>query len=311
MDKKKQKKILSTVVVVLVAVLAYSTALDKALNFIPVTNSLRLDCLKYLDNWTAKSITTFALAKTINAALSVVENSQVAATVLGTGVTIAVGEVVRPLNNMIDRVSTVALASATSLGIQRILLEIGSWVGLKLFLTISMMCLLIDLWAGPYIRFNFGHLFKLFLVLALMVKFLIPVTVLTTGYVGDRFMEAVYTEAQQKLEQLQIEAKKDSLLDGPGIGQKESHFIDRVKNAVQGIKERINTFGTRWATMSGTYSRVAVNYIVVFIAQTMLMPLLVLWGLIKLVGTVFSPGAIAGVEQKVWNLRAKRFYSGF
>ena len=144
MDQLRSNKILLSAAIVIVAILAATSLLDRALDTLPGTRTMKPASYKYLNDWTTKSLATFAITKSINAGLSVVEDSELQVP----GATIALGELVRPLNEMVDRVSSVALASAVSLGIQRMLIDIGAWVGLTWFLTASMICWLVVIWVN-------------------------------------------------------------------------------------------------------------------------------------------------------------------
>lgn len=294
MDQIRSSKILLSVLVVIVAILSASTLLDKGLNAVPGARAMSQECNEYLDNWTAKSITTFAIAKSINAGLSVVEDSELQLAV----VNVAAGEVVQPLNDMIEKVSSVALASAVSLGIQKMLMQIGAWAGLTWFLTASMVCWLVVIWvdSSTLRRLAWG-----LLLLALVARFLIPAAVLTTGYVGDRFMESAYADAQHELEQLDAEAKKANVLEAADAGSEDTGFFEAAAKAAAAlteVPERVSALISRLASQADIYNEVAITYIVVFIVQTMLMPILILWGLIKLLGYLLSPAAMAGIEAR-------------
>ena len=325
MDQLRSKKLLLSAAIVIVAVLAATSLLDRALNSIPGAQAMDQATNQYLDDWTTKSLATFAITKSINAGLSVIEDSEVQLAALN----IAAGEVVRPLNEMVAKVSSVALASAVSLGIQRMLIEIGAWVGLAWFLTASMICWLVAIWvdSSTVRRLAYG-----LLVLALVARFLIPAAVLATGYVGDRFMKSVYAEAQSELKVLDAEAKQASglvALDAEAKRAKgtetaaessgDTGILGRVKNvgvglrdaivgakdavagaadAVVGAKERILILISRLASQADVYSEAAVKYIVVFVVQTMVMPILILWALVKLLGYLLSPAAAEGIEAR-------------
>lgn len=289
MGQLKNKKVVLSVVVIVVAVLAASTLLDRTLDAMPGSRAISQKCNAYVENWTAKSIATFAIAKSINAGLSVIEESQVQLAM----VDVAAGEVVRPLNEMVEKVSTVALASAVSLGIQQMLMKIGAWVAFPWLLTASMICWLVVIWidSSAVRRLAWG-----LLLVALIARFLIPATVLATGYIGDRFLEDAYANAQRELEQLDAEAKKAKSLDAAGAPTEKTGPFGLVTETVAAVSEvpkRVSDLISRLGDQADTYNRVAVTYIVVFIVQTMLMPILILWGLIKLLCYLFTPAALA------------------
>ena len=70
---------------------------------------------------------------------SVIQDTEIAFSPAGVGVTLAVGEILDPINDLIERFSFVMLVSTASLGIQKILLEVGIWFGFRLLLTFSML----------------------------------------------------------------------------------------------------------------------------------------------------------------------------
>jgi len=257
--------------------------------------------VEYLDKWTAQSVITFGTAKTINAALSVVEDSELQ---LG-GLTVAAGEVVRPLNDMIDRVASVALASAVSLGIQRLLVQIGGWSGFQAFLLISAVVWLIALWARPF-KLGLQPLASRLLLIALVIRLLVPVAILGTGYLGDQFTAGTLAEAQQELEPLRTEATTVNVAKAASAASGDASWFEKISdlpsqigNAVKQLRSSVSVLIESLATKADVYSEVAIKLIVVFIVQTMLMPLLLLWGLIKLARSLFGIVTPPDVEARL------------
>lgn len=260
MDAWRNEKVRHTVPVVLAAIVVLS-----------LVSPMQQGCVKYLDNWTNKSVGTVVVASGISSGLSVIEDSEVQVSLLGTGGSLALGDSVRPLNDMVGRVVFVALASTVSLGIQRVLIEIGSSVGFKVLLLLAVACQLVAVWVDwPEMRPFANWL----LTVALFGTLAIPSAVLLTGRIGDHFTEGAYTKAQQRLNELNTEVQQ---LDPTRISQLE----DSLKSSAT------------------AYSEFAVNYIVVFIVQTMVMPVLILWGLVKLIGYLLMPAPTARMEARL------------
>ena len=120
---------------------------------------------------------------------------------------------------------------------------------------------------------------------------------------------------------LDVEAKQRAKrAETPSVSSGDTGLLGRAKNlgaglrdavvgakdAVVGAKERILILISRLASQADVYSEVAVNYIVVFIVQTMLMPILILWALVKLLGYLLSPAARGGNRGKVAGSRSYR-----
>src|SRR5660397_82253 len=73
-----------------------------------------------LDSSFKQALAVFATAKGLNAVISLVQGTEVGPP----GVTISIGEILDPINDLVERFSWIMLASLTSLGIQKIMMNI-------------------------------------------------------------------------------------------------------------------------------------------------------------------------------------------
>ena len=92
----------------------------------------------YVDTALIQATATFAIARGFNAIVSVLQSVQVG--ILGASVTI--GEVLDPINDLVEQFSSLMKYAIGSLIIQKILLEIVSNIYFKVFLTISGVALI-------------------------------------------------------------------------------------------------------------------------------------------------------------------------
>ena len=88
----------------------------------------------------------YAAAKGINAVILVIQESELQVEPGGIAVTIAVGEVLDPVNDMIERFSWIMLVSLLSLGIQKALIVIAPWLIISVLLNISLIGMPPALW---------------------------------------------------------------------------------------------------------------------------------------------------------------------
>ena len=91
----------------------------------------------YLEQALARTLATFAVARGANAAISFLKDADVTVTPVGVGVTVSPGELLDPIDDLIEQLSTLLLWAATSLGIQRIGLELAGSLPIKVFCTAS------------------------------------------------------------------------------------------------------------------------------------------------------------------------------
>ena len=70
-----------------------------------------------------RALVTFALTRTLNGVISVAQGTQLAFQPAGVGVVISAGEILDPLNDLVEQFSWLTLLAATSLGVQIMLAE--------------------------------------------------------------------------------------------------------------------------------------------------------------------------------------------
>ncbi len=74
-----------------------------------------------------RAFVTFALARTINGVISVVQGTEIALQPAGVGVTLTPGEILDPVNDLVERFSWIMMGATISLGVQNVLLDISAW----------------------------------------------------------------------------------------------------------------------------------------------------------------------------------------
>ena len=109
-----QKKWLITTLLVLIAGLALTPAVNQK-----ATTDYEL--------LFERAFVTFALARTLNGVISAVQGTEVALQPAGVGVTLTPGEILDPVNDLVERFSWIMLGATISLGIQNVLLDVSAW----------------------------------------------------------------------------------------------------------------------------------------------------------------------------------------
>ena len=70
-----------------------------------------------------RALVSFASARALNGVISVVQGTQVAVEPLGVGVSLSVGEILDPINDLVEAFSTVMLTASVAFGMQLLLLN--------------------------------------------------------------------------------------------------------------------------------------------------------------------------------------------
>ena len=226
-----------------------------------------------------RALVTFGAARSLNGIISVVQETEVALKPAGVGVTLAPGQILDPVNDLIERFSWVMLASAASLGIQRLLLEISLWPWMTLVLILAGIVWLAvrngSSAVGP--RALAGRV----LLLAIFLRFAVPLVMLASDLVYQVFLDPVYTVASAELGQAQSEL---ALLHEQARSDREEEnggglldWLGRTTDHLR-IGERISSYQALFARLAEN----VVQLVAVFVLQTILLPLIFLWALLRL-----------------------------
>lgn len=306
MATKKTRKILVSLIVLFVGILAFTNIFNTVLIEKTFIHRIDKNADEYLDKTMKKALFTFAIARGINAIISVIQDSDIAISPAGMGITIAVGEILDPVNDLIERFSWVMLASTTSLGIQRILVNIGRWLGFRVLLSFAMLAILSGIWFPQLFRSNIKQIGYRLVLAAIAIRFCIPAVAIATDKIDLLFLDAKYSQATQTLEKVRDEIKEDetsvsSVPSDTNILAKVRSLFNSIKNAVN-IEEKIQNIKN---TVSG-YIEYIIDLIVIFILQTIVIPLVILWILIKLFGSIFDKNLAETITPKFGNLVRKK-----
>ena len=242
-----------------------------------------------------RAFITFALARTINGVISVVQGTEVALQPAGVGLTLTPGEILDPVNDLVERFSWIMMGATISLGIQNVLLDVSAWWLIQALVTVLAAWVLIRLWypgQGSRVR---GVLLKRVLLLLLFLRFAVPVMLIANDLLYQQFLEHRYqqsteiiTLAGQELEQIRQEAdvekaevQNESMLDS--ITQAWSKTVDSVD-----LSGRLESMQAQAADVIEHLIQLSV----VFILQTGLLPIAFLWVFLEVLKRLFrSVGA--------------------
>ena len=88
----------------------------------------------YTDDAFKRALITFGIARGLNGVISVAQGTEIAVHPAGFGVNFTPGQILDPVNDLVEQFSWIMLASSASLGIQKVLLSISSTTVVTLLL---------------------------------------------------------------------------------------------------------------------------------------------------------------------------------
>lgn len=237
-----------------------------------------------------RALLVFAVSRGLNGAISVAQGTEVAVEPAGIGLNFKPGEILDPVNDLVERFSWVMLASSASFGIQRILLDVMASPWLTLAATLAVLALLLLTWWPR--RYHLGRLglvvFRLAVAL-LILRFSVILVAIGGERFYQAFLEPQYSESRQQLERAAGNIGEVNGELQPDLPQAEGEsLLDRAKRVYQSATEAVD-MDARMAAFSraaADISEHAINMIVVFLMQTVLYPLFSLWLLWQLLKRV-------------------------
>jgi hypothetical protein len=222
--------------------------------------------MAYLDDTMHKAGTAFLIARALNATISVMQSFAITP-FIGQ---LSLGEVLDPVNDLIERFSWIMLAVIVSIGIQQLLMEIGISVDLTWLILPALILIFISLFQKAKMsKYRLRLLAYKLLLFVLLVRFAIPVT----GLIGSHISEVFLADKRDTaIESIEDSKEKISAITIKDAASSPKESLEQIKTDSQEIVDQI------------------IKLITLFLFETILFPLLVLWGLIKLFGaTFYSP----------------------
>ena len=344
---KPKKHLIISIMLVVLIILSAASVLDRPFK------GLDEKATGHINKTLIRAGSFFAMARGLNAIISVIQSSEIGFSFIGQ-TSIAIGELFDPLNDLIEKFSSVMLVSTVSLGIQKILLEIGKWIGIKIFLTSSLILFLIVLLLPDRItgiKQKIGGIAFKVLIFAIVVRFAVPVIAVVSSSINTVFLEDKYNTAKSVLDKANEEVKetnqflekyelkeKDSDISNEDIYLKtenndssakegeekdrfklfnkkkkekreiESESADKnepvyVKNKdVKKIKFNFKNIMGKFGDALKNITNHIIDLIVIFILQTIIIPIVTLWGLLQLTKFLFREQVYASATGVVGKL---------
>lgn len=243
-----------------------------------------------------RALITFALARTLNGVISAVQGTELALQPAGVGVTLTPGQVLDPINDLVERFSWIMLGATLSLGVQQVMLDIGQWWGVRLLLGLLGVA-----WLWFRLRQSARGLageggttkvlFRVFVVVV-FIRFAVPVAMIANEALYRVFLEPRYVESTQVIETAGAQIKQVSDIGGETdatVEEAELSMLESLGRMFESTKDSMD-FSQKVEYIGQRASDLIEHLIqlsVVFILQTGLLPIAFLWVFLQLFRQLF------------------------
>ncbi len=238
----------------------------------------------YADEAFKRALVTFAVARSLNGVISVAQGTEVAVEPGGVGVNLTVGQILDPINDLIEQFSSVMLVATTSLGLQNILLGMAGWWGVTVVLVAAALFLVLSAWwPGGAKESTTALAMKLFLI-TVFLRFALPALIIGTHIVFAAFLEEEHDSATAVLEATSSQIEEFNQQDtASDVVTEDQSWMTRLSDMIDSSLEQLDVSGRieRLKASASSASEQIVRLIVIFVLQTIILPLVFLWLLVE------------------------------
>lgn len=236
---------------------------------------------RYTESGLKRALLTYGVSRGLNGIISVAQGTEVAVEPAGVGITFTPGEILDPVNDLIERFSWIVLASSTSFGIQRVLLSMTAYPWFSLLVSVFTVLSALLAWLPKLMPARGRGLLLSLSIVLVTVRFLTPAIAIASDGIYRVFLEPQYTESKRRLEATagSIQAINEQAQRQSAAPPADESWWDSAKRTLDSARTAVDVQDRLEALKraAADLSEQAVNLIVVFVLETLLFPLLFLW----------------------------------
>lgn len=212
-----------------------------------------------VDDGLKRALVTYATARAMHAGVSALQGTQVNASPAGIGATFSPGQLLAPVAELLKQFSDLMLLVAVTFGLQKLLISLGTAQLITVMLTLSVLAWGLLRWR----QVDPPTWLTKVLILMVLVRFALPLTALGSEQIYQSFVHSSYQQSQAA-----IEAEFNN---SPVSDHTNNSYWDRLKQIPH----------EKYTALKGKVEQATehiVTLMAIFILQTIVTPLLLLFG---------------------------------
>ncbi|MDO8813025.1 MAG: hypothetical protein Q7J38_13500 [Gallionella sp.] len=258
---------------------------------------------RQVDEGLKRALTSFAVARVLNGLISVAQGTEIALTPAGIGANLTPGQILDPVNDLVEQFSELMLIASVAFGIMKVMLSIGSYWVFSAILSVVALA-----WAALKLTGRLPPiLLTKFLLVLIFVRFSVPLAAVGSDQTYKQFLEKSFNESQ-----MAIENSKSQLttMDQPAVTPSASVaappqpvalqpdqsngwwglFKAPITSTAQYIGDKVEQIQQKFdprphieklKALTNQLVEHVINLIVVFVLQTIIIPLVFMWALYR------------------------------
>ncbi|MGN0834568.1 MAG: hypothetical protein ACI4QA_01900 [Candidatus Spyradosoma sp.] len=244
----------------------------------------------YFSETMTEAAVAFGTARALNGAISVVKESSVSAEPMGVGVNLALGQVLDPLDDVVERLSDVLFTTIVALSIQKIVYELVGAVALGAVAVLLVGAFVAAFFSRRERARDFAAWLRKAALVLMLVRVALPCTALISDAVETRFFAPRLAECRERLQVWRVETPNWEF-----EFSEEDDIWKRIKKTSAKTKEIAVSTGDALATLvenAGEIVAVSLEiaglYVALFIVQVLFLPLGACFLVVKTANRLFA-----------------------
>lgn len=263
-----------------------------ALYFIP---DLRLPLLDsnaddYFEQAMSKATVAYGTTRIINASVSILKDSEVHAEPGGIGLSLAIGEILDPIDDMTERVSDVLITAIVSLGIQKLIFELGITIIPKLLALVIVLYTILA-WINYKGAERVNYFLVRFGVVILVVRLFLPFSALVNDVLNISYFDGKIDLAKEELEYYSSEITTVADIefpDGEGFWETVTNSAEFLTDTSIKFKDALIAVIDNATGIVDSLLKLTWIYFGLFVIQVILLPMGMFWLMVKLINNIFD-----------------------
>lgn len=258
MSESKNNKWFKSVVILVIFAIAMSQLLERTLVW------------NYQEDSITGAFTIYGIARALNAAISMLQGTDISVVV----VSVSIGELLDPINDLIERFSWIVMMAIASLGIQKVLLSVVVSKAANLLIGAVVAGYLAALWYKPFAKYR-SVSFKAICIL-FFIRFSLSMVFICNYALDVYYFSDQKNTAQAALVETQTVIEDNAVLAAENNANESDSFLDKVKKTFSETKEDFSSVQNKVSDITGSVENSIsslLDLIVFYILQTVLLPI--------------------------------------
>ncbi len=250
---------------------------------------------RYFIDTTTDAALAYATVRGVNAVISVLKESALEISPAGVGLSIAAGQILDPIDDLTERLSLVMVTALVSLGLQKLVMEIGQQAPPVLLALVALL-LIIPLWLRDGRRIPLAGLLLKFGAVLIALRLLLPLSSLVSDTLYHSLLKDDMVAAKTQLSTLAAQQQVIGGFDGTEESGIISSFTTSAREKMESARSIYRRIAASGDEIIDALLVLTTLYVSLFILQVIVIPIATLWLLILLIKSLSIGPAYAAAK---------------